>query len=204
MNDRIKSGGEQFMTVFDLTGQEDDRNPGCIPARCLQYAKGNLSSKRLSVRLAFARDDEAAFPDTFREMDERQDGVDAGMHFGPQAYREGGADAAGCARARNLIRIDSILRLPGFRLTAKPTFQLSCSFLVRSFLGAEHGRCSCGSGQGNVRIEKGVEPDAARKGIEGLEKTGSTVHDRRTSKTDPDFFYSLVYSILYQLTCTEG
>jgi hypothetical protein len=122
LNDRIKSGSEQFMAVFDLAGQEDDRNPGCIPARCLQYAEGNLSSKRLSVRLAFARDDEAAFPDTLREMDKRQDGVDAGMHFGPQAYRKGGADAAGCARARNLIRIDSILRLPGFRLAAKPTF----------------------------------------------------------------------------------
>ena len=197
MNDCIKSCRSQRITVFDLSGKEGDGDSGCEPACCLQHAERNLSRQRLSVSLAFTRDDEVTFPHAVCKMDGLQDGVDARMHFRAQADREGGADAAGRAGARQLVGVDPELRFPSFCLPAEPSFQRCDTLLVRPFLGTEYHRGSSGSGQGDIHIVEGVDPEGFGQGSKGLQEAFATVHDRRASETDPDFFYTLLNSILH-------
>ena len=181
MNDCIKSCRLQRIAVFDLSGEEDDGDSGRVAARGLQHAERDLAGQSLPVGLAFARDDETAFPHTVCEMDGLQDRPDARMHFGTQADRERGADAAGRTGARHLVRIDSVLRFPGFCLSAEPPFQRNDTLLVRPFLRAENGRCPGGAGEVDIRIVEGMDPDAFGKGSKGLKKTGAAVHDRRSA-----------------------
>ena len=170
MNDCVKSCREQFVPVFDLPGEEDDGDSGRVAAGCLQYAEGNLAGQSLPVRLAFARDDETAFPDSAGEMDGFQDRLDAGVHFRAEAHRERGADAAGRAGPGLPVRVDSVLRLPAFSLAAEPPFQLGDALFVRPLLGAENGGRPGRSGEGDVDVIEGVDPErssAGRKGERG-------------------------------------
>ena len=204
MNDRIKSCRAQFVPVFDLPGEEGDGDSGRVAAGRLQHAERNLAGQRLPVRLAFARDDEVAAADAFREMDRIQDRLDAGVHFRAEAHRERGADAAGRAGPGQPFRVDAIRLLPGFRLTAEPPLQFRHALRVRPFLGAEYGRCATRPGEGDVGVVEGVDPDAVRKGSERLQETSSAVHHGRPSEAYPYFFYTLLDSILHQFTCTDG
>ena len=204
MNDCIKSCRKQFIAVFDLAGEEDDGDSGCMKTCRPEYAERNFACQCLPVGFAFTGDDETASPHPFRKADGFQDGFDPGMHFRTQTHRERGADPAGCAGTGKPVRIDSILPFPGFCLATEPPLQLGDTRCVRPFLGTEYGRCSGRSGQGDIDIIEGMDAKAVGKGREGLQETGTAVHDCRSAETDPDFFYSLLDSILYQFTCTDG
>ena len=81
MNDRIKSGGQQFLLVLHLSGQEYDGDSGGVPARRQQDSEGNFPGQGLPVGLPFARDDKAALTHLFRKPDRLQDSLDAGVHL---------------------------------------------------------------------------------------------------------------------------
>ena len=137
-------------------------------------------------------------------MDGLQDGLDAGVHDRSEAYGEGGADSAGRTGSRQPFRIDAVLLFPGLRLPTEPLFQFGDTLRVRPFLGTEYGGRAGRAGKGNVYVVKGVDSEIVGKGIEGLQETGAAVHDPRPSKTYPNLFDSLFYSILHQFTCTDG
>ena len=89
-------------------------------------------------------------------------------------------------------------------LPAEPALQLGDAPCVRPLLGAEHGWCAGRPGERRIDIVESLDYYTGWKGSEGFQQPCATVHDSRSTQTDPYLFDSLFHSILHQFTCTDG